>query len=110
MARFANADETLFPNQFVNVSILVKTLPHAVTVPVSSVRHGAQGDFVFVLQKDRTVNSRAVQTGVIHDQQIVISKGLRAGETVITEGADGLNDGAHVTIAGAKWPERVTKQ
>lgn len=109
-ARFANDDDTLFPNQFVNVSILVKTLPHSVTVPVSSVRHGAQGDFVFVLQRDRTVNSRSVQTGVIHDQQIVVTKGLRAGETVITEGADGLNDGSHVTIAGAKWPESVTKQ
>ncbi len=52
-ARFANKDETLFPNQFVNVSVLVKTLPHSVTVPVSSVRHGAQGDFVFVLQADQ---------------------------------------------------------
>jgi multidrug efflux system membrane fusion protein len=101
-ARFANQDETLFPNQFVNVSVLVKTLPHSVTVPVSSVRHGAQGDFVFVLQADRTVKSRAVQTGVINGQQIVVSKGLSMGETVITEGADGLNDGARVTIAGAK--------
>lgn len=100
-ARFANKDDTLFPNQFVNVSVRVKTLPHAVTVPVSSVRHGSQGDFVFALQADRTVKSRAVQTGVIHDQQIVVSKGLSVGETVITEGADGLNDGAHVTIAGA---------
>jgi multidrug efflux system membrane fusion protein len=108
-ARFANDDETLFPNQFVNVSVRVKTLMHSVTVPVSSVRHGAQGDFVFVLQGDRTVNSRPVQTGVIHDQQIVVTKGLRTGETVITEGADGLNDGAHVTIAGAKWPESATK-
>jgi multidrug efflux system membrane fusion protein len=101
-ARFANQDETLFPNQFVNVSVRVKTLAHSVTVPVSSVRHGAQGDFVFVLQADRTVKSRAVQTGVINGQQIVVSKGLSTGETVITEGADGLNDGARVTIAGAK--------
>ncbi len=108
-ARFANTDETLFPNQFVNVSVVVKTLPQAVTVPVSSVRHGAQGDFVFVLQPDRTVKSRAVRTGVIHGQRIVVSSGLRTGETVITEGADGLNDGAHVMLAGAKWPASTTK-
>jgi multidrug efflux system membrane fusion protein len=107
-ARFANSDQTLFPNQFVNVSVLVKTLPHSLTVPVSSVRHGAQGDFVFVLQPDRTVKSRPVQTGVIAGQQIVISKGLRMGETVITEGADGLNDGATVTIAGAQTTDHAS--
>jgi multidrug efflux system membrane fusion protein len=80
-----------------------------VTVPVSSVRHGAQGDFVFVLQTDRTVKSRAVRTGVIHEQQIVVSSGLKVGETVITEGADGLNDGARVMMAGAKWPASAKK-
>jgi multidrug efflux system membrane fusion protein len=108
-ARFDNGAETLFPNQFVNVSLWVKTLSHSVTVPVSSVRHGAQGDFVFVLQTDRTVKSRAVRTGVIHEQQIVVSSGLKVGETVITEGADGLNDGARVMMAGAKWPASAKK-
>nr|WP_298718804.1 MdtA/MuxA family multidrug efflux RND transporter periplasmic adaptor subunit [uncultured Steroidobacter sp.] len=108
-ARFANSDETLFPNQFVNVSVLVKTLPQSLTVPVSSVRHGAQGDFVFVLQPNRTVKSRTIQTGVINGQRIVVRKGLHAGETVITEGADGLNDGASVTIAGAKAAGSATR-
>ncbi|WP_161965990.1 efflux RND transporter periplasmic adaptor subunit [Steroidobacter cummioxidans] len=108
-ARFANSEETLFPNQFVNVSVLVKTLSHALTVPVSSVRHGGQGDFVFVLQSDRTVKSRAVQTGVINGLHIVVAKGLRAGETVITEGADGLSDGASVTLAGAKTADPASR-
>jgi len=100
-ARFANDDGRLFPNQFVNVMLVVQTLQQAVTVPVSSVRHGAQGDFVFVLQPDQSVKLQSVQMGQMAGQVVVISKGLEAGQTVITEGADNLNDGSRVTLAGA---------
>lgn len=99
-ARFANADERLFPNQFVNVELLVETLPRAVTVPVTAVRHGAQGDFVFVLLPDQTARLSAVTTGPSHDGRTVILSGIAAGDTVITEGADRLEDGARVNLPG----------
>ena len=100
-ARFANKDGKLFPNQFVNVTLVVETLQQAVTIPISSVRHGAQGDFVFVLQPDQTVKLQSVQVSQITGQLVVIGKGLEAGQTVVTEGADSLDDGSRVTLAGA---------
>jgi len=99
-ARFPNTDGRLFPNQFVNITLVVETLQQAVTVPIASVRHGAQGDFVFVLQPDQTVKLQQVQMGQISGQVVVIARGLEAGHTVITEGADNLNDGSRVTLAG----------
>jgi multidrug efflux system membrane fusion protein len=100
-ARFANADETLFPNQFVNVELLVDTLSQAVTVPVAAVRHGAQGDFIFVLLPDKTAKLSLVKTGPSDNGRTVILSGIAAGDTVITEGADRLEDGARVNLPGS---------
>jgi multidrug efflux system membrane fusion protein len=97
-ARFANADGQLFPNQFVNVALLVNTLSRAVTVPLSAVRHGAQGDFVFLLLPNKTAKLSLVRTGPSDDGRTVILSGVNAGDTVITEGADRLEDGARVTL------------
>jgi multidrug efflux system membrane fusion protein len=99
-ARFANADERLFPNQFVNVELLVDTLSQAVTVPVAAVRHGAQGDFIFVLLPDQTAKLSLVKTGPSDNGRTVILSGIAAGDTVITEGADRLEDGARVNLPG----------
>src|SRR5688572_31269062 len=63
-ARFANADGQLFPNQFVNVRLLVNTLSRVVTVPLGAVRHGAQGDFVFLLLPDKTAKLRSEERRV----------------------------------------------
>ena len=101
-ARFANGDGRLFPNQFVNVSILVDTLQHAVTVPVTAVRHGAQGDFVFLLAPDRTAKLSLVKTGPSAAGKVVILSGVKIGDTVITEGADRVDDGSKVTLPGDK--------
>lgn len=99
-ARFPNADGTLFPNQFVNVTLVADVLHQAVTVPISSVRHGAGGDFVFVLQPDRTVKLQTVKTGPSDGQKIAVLSGVTAEDTVITEGADNLDDGSRVVMAG----------
>jgi multidrug efflux system membrane fusion protein len=99
-ARFPNADDRLFPNQFVNVSLLINTLSQAVTVPVTAVRHGAQGDFVFLLKPDNTAQLSMVKTGPSDSGRTVILSGVKAGDTVITEGADRLEDGAKVTLPG----------
>jgi multidrug efflux system membrane fusion protein len=99
-ARFTNAGNRLFPNQFVNVSMLVNTLQSALVVPVSAVRHGAPGDFVFLYQPDHTVKLQVVKTGPIVGQQVAILAGVKQGDTVVTAGADGLEDGAKVRLPG----------
>uniref|UniRef100_UPI001575AE8A efflux RND transporter periplasmic adaptor subunit n=1 Tax=Sphingomonas bacterium TaxID=1895847 RepID=UPI001575AE8A len=101
-ARFPNPDSKLFPNQFVNIALLADTLRGAATVPVTSVRHGVQGDFVFVLQPDHTVKLTPVKTGFANGTQIAILSGLTIGQTVVTEGADNLDDGSKVTLPGEK--------
>jgi multidrug efflux system membrane fusion protein len=106
-ARFTNADSKLFPNQFVNVVLIADTLKGVATVPVTAVRHGAQGDFVFTLQPDKTAKLALVKTGPGDGTKIAVVSGLTIGETVITEGADNLDDGSPVVLPTDKRPERV---
>jgi len=99
-ARFANGAGALFPSQFVNVRIGLDTLRGAVTVPVTALRTGNDGDFVWLLNPDRTVARRKVTRGPATVDQVVISDGLKAGERVITEGGDRLTEGGRVQLAG----------
>ena len=100
-ARFANADSALFANQFVNIQLRIKSIDNAVVVPVTAVRLGGTGDFVFVLNTaERTVSIRPVIRGQASGEKIVIASGLKAGEQVITEGADRLKEGSRVSLAG----------
>jgi multidrug efflux system membrane fusion protein len=100
-ARFSNDGGKLFPSQFVNLRLQVNTIKNAVTVPVTALRHGANGDFVYVLDpQTKTVALRNVKRGQANAERIEIASGLEGGETVITEGADRLKDGAKVTLPG----------
>ena len=100
-ARFDNNDNKLFPSQFVNLRLQVRTIKNAVVVPVNAVRHGADGDFVYVLNRaQRTVSLRPVTRGQQTVDKIEITSGLQPGEQVITEGADRLKDGASVVLPG----------
>ena len=100
-ARFANTDLTLFPSQFVNVQLLLSTIEGAVTVPVTALRFGDRGNFVYVLNAStRTVAQRLVKAGQGSADKVVITDGLKPGESVITEGADRLKDGATVVLPG----------
>lgn len=98
-ARFDNAEGALFPNQFVNVRLLLREVP-AVVVPVTAVRTGANGDFVYVINEDRTVSLRKVKRGQATVSQVAIAEGLQAGERVVTEGGDRLKDGVKVQLQG----------
>ena len=111
-ARFANAKLALFPNQFVNVQLELRTIADAVVVPVSAVRNGANGDFVYVLNDDKTVSQRNVTRGQASPERVVIASGLQAGERVVTEGADRLKDGASVQLAAdlASAPGRAASR
>ncbi|HEY2178312.1 MAG TPA: efflux RND transporter periplasmic adaptor subunit [Caulobacteraceae bacterium] len=99
---FRNAGSALFPNQFVNVTLLVDTLHNQVVVPTTAVRHGPQGDFVWVLQPDQTVKSRPVKVGPGTAETISIVSGLAIGETVITDGGDRLKEDAKVVLPGQR--------
>lgn len=100
-ARFGNEGSKLFPSQFVNIRLQVDVIKNAVTVPVTALRHGADGDFVYVLDpQSRTVALRKVKRGQANAERIEVTSGLQGGETVITEGADRLKDGAKVTLPG----------
>jgi multidrug efflux system membrane fusion protein len=98
-ARFANAGGVLFPNQFVNVQLLLRTIDGAVVVPVIALRHGPSGDFVYIVNADKTVSLRPVVAGISSVNDVAITSGLTVGEQVVTEGGDRLKDGAQVQTA-----------
>lgn len=105
-ARFDNAAGSLFPNQFVNVQLLLRNVP-AIVVPVTAVRTGANGDYVYVINEDRTVTLRKVKRGQATVGLMAIAEGLKEGERVVTEGGDRLQDGMAVQTAdtqGARGP------
>lgn len=100
-ARFENAAGALFPNQFVNVQLLLRNVP-ALVVPVTAVRTGANGDYVYVINDDRTVSLRKVKRGQATVGLVAITEGLKEGERVVTEGGDRLQDGMAVQLPGAQ--------
>lgn len=97
-ARFPNPSGALFPNQFVNVTVLVDTLKQQVIVPTTAIRHGPQGDYAYVLQPDKTVKVTLVKTGPASGETTSIASGVKAGDVVITDGGDRLKDGATVNL------------
>jgi len=101
-AQFANEDNGLFPNQFVNVRMKLDTLHNAVLVPAAAVQRGAQGMFVYVVQQNNTVMPRNVKLGPLDGQRQAIADGLAAGEMVVTDGTDRLRPGAQVEVASAR--------
>jgi membrane fusion protein, multidrug efflux system len=100
-ALFNNSDNRLFPSQFVNVRLLVNTLHGQTTVPTPAVQHGASGDYVFVVNPDRTVSMRTVQLGETDGDKVDVLNGLSPGTTVVVDGADRLRDGSSVVIPRA---------
>jgi multidrug efflux system membrane fusion protein len=98
-ATFANSDHTLWPGQFSKVTVRLTTLSNATVVPTEAVQTGQDGQFVFVVKQDQTVEQRPVTVGQGMDQDTVITKGLTPGETVVTEGQLRLEAGTRVTRA-----------
>lgn len=96
-ARFANEDESLFPNQFVNVRLRVSA-EQAIVLPSLAIQQGSIGSFVYVIKEDNTVHVQPVVTGVVDGQHIAVSSGLQAGQRVVVEGVDRLREGAAVQV------------
>ncbi len=103
-AQFDNTDGALFPNQFVNVRLLVSTLRDQTLIPVAAVQRGAEGTYVFVVQPDKTVTQRVVTLGPADATHVSIVKGLKPGDTVVVDGADRLRDGSEVTLPNVTAP------
>lgn len=97
-AIFQNKDGALFPNQFVNVRLVVNELKDAVVIPSAAVQRGAKGAFVWLLKADRTVSMRPVEVGAADGDRIPVLNGLEAGEQVAVDGFDRLRQGAKVEV------------
>src|SRR5579864_348290 len=95
---FQNADKKLWPGQFVRVTLQLTTRPNAVVVPNQAVQTGQDGQFVYVVKDDKTVEMRPVVTSIRVDQELVVDTGLHPGETIVTEGQLRLAPGSRVQV------------
>lgn len=95
-ARFLNQDQALFPNQFVNIRLLIERLEGVVSVPLGAIQRSSRGTFVHALDADNRTKAQLVTLGPSNDQRVVIRDGLEPGARVVIEGLDRLKDGTRV--------------
>jgi membrane fusion protein, multidrug efflux system len=107
-ASFPNDDNSLFPNQFVNARLLVNTLHDAILIPAAGLQRSQQGSFVYVVKPDHTVEMRSVTLLATQGDVIAIAKGLAAGDMVVTDGVDKLQQGSRVNVQTAALPPPVS--
>ncbi|WP_251878802.1 MdtA/MuxA family multidrug efflux RND transporter periplasmic adaptor subunit [Achromobacter sp. Marseille-Q4954] len=99
-ARFENADDALFPNQFVNVRLHVLTRKDVTAIPTAAIQQGSAGAFVFLVQADDTVQVRQLKLGAVNNGMVAVNEGLQPGDRVVVEGTDRLRAGAKVEVVG----------
>ena len=97
-ATFPNENKALFPNQFVNVRLLLDTHKDAVTMSTAAIQRGVPGTFVYLLGGDSTVSVRPVKLGVVDGNRVEVLSGLGVGDRVVMDGADKLGEGAKVIV------------
>src|SRR5271165_2781062 len=97
-AVFENPDNNLWPNQFVNVHLLLETRKDALTTPVSAIQRGPQGTFVYLVDSNNTVKVQPVQLALTQGNVVVIESGLQAGDKVVTDGQEKLQPGSRVSV------------
>jgi multidrug efflux system membrane fusion protein len=103
-AMFDNKNNELFPQQFVNIRLLVSTMHNQTTAPIAAIQRGATGSYVYTINHDSTVSMRTVIVGPTDGTKVAILSGLNPGEKVVVDGADRLRDGSPVLLPGAKPP------
>ncbi|BEV72740.1 MdtA/MuxA family multidrug efflux RND transporter periplasmic adaptor subunit [Paludibacterium sp. THUN1379] len=108
-AVFANQDNALFPNQFVNVRLGTEVRKGALVIPLAAMQRGQPGIFVYLLQPDNTVTLRVIEPGPSEGDQLIVNRGLKAGDRVVTDGMDRLREGSKVSVATAS-PEAAGAQ
>ena len=100
-AEFANQSDALFPNQFVNIRMKVRTLQNALTIPAAAVQQGNRGAFVYVIGTDDIAAVKPVKLGDRSGERVVVLDGIKMGDRVVLEGTDRLRAGAKVRVIGA---------
>jgi len=103
-AQFQNDDDILFPNQFVNIRLLVDQLSNVTTIPTAAIQHGVHGSFVYVVNADHIATIKPVVVGVTTGDNTVVTSGIAPGQFVVIEGTDKLTDGIEVAIPHDKQP------
>lgn len=106
-ATFDNTNRVLWPGQFVDVVLTLDSVQNATVIPAEAVQAGQQGQLVYVVKADRSVEPRVVSVGRTLDQGVIVNSGVNPGETVVTDGHMQLYPGAHVTVASAPKPAGV---
>ena len=101
-ARFDNTDGRLFPNQFVSVRLLVRTLENVLVIPPSAVQRNAEGFFVYAVTTNGTARIQPITSPYATATDTVVDSGLKAGDTVVTDGVDRLRDGVAVRYGDKK--------
>lgn len=96
-AQFANSDDSLFPNQFVNVRLNIAEQAGAVTIPQDAVQYGADGTYIYVVENNKA-QLKMLELGVVDNGQVEVRKGLAAGDQIVMEGLDRLRPGRDVTV------------
>lgn len=99
-AKFANAQQDLWPGQFINIRLTVQTLQHVISIPTAAVNEGPQGAFAYVVGPDRKAKMRPIKVQVTQDAIAVIQDGIAEGDTVVTDGQVSLAPGAKVSVRG----------
>ena len=97
-AVFDNNERLLWPNQFVNMRLLLDVKKNATTVPVAALQNGNQGQFVFVVKPDKTVEVRPIKVGFTEANTASVDQGLNPGELVVTDGQDKLQPNSRVEV------------
>jgi multidrug efflux system membrane fusion protein len=105
-AQFSNDDYSLFPNQFVNVRMLVNVKKGATVINSAAIQRGTQGTFVYVMKPDQTVTVRQIKTGPAQGDAIAIDTGIAPGELIVIDGTDKLREGAKVEPISRRAGER----
>jgi multidrug efflux system membrane fusion protein len=103
-AEFSNEAEHLFPNQFVNVRMRVRTLENAVVIPSAAVQFGSRGTYVYIVDENKKAQIRDIVLGPVEASQQAVLKGLKVGDAVVLEGLDRLREGRGVVIANEGAP------
>lgn len=106
-ATFPNANEKLWPGNFVNVRLLVETEKNVVTIPSTAVQRGPNGVFAYVVRPDRTVSIRPIAVQQFAGGTAVVENGLQAGETVVSAGQYRLQDGAQIETSGTELANSI---
>jgi multidrug efflux system membrane fusion protein len=110
-AQFGNEGRTLYPNQFVNIRLLVDTHKDVTLMPTAGVQRGVPGTFVYLVNADATVSVRKVELGISDGEHVEVRSGLNPGDAIVIDGADKLRDGATISVrsesgAGPAQPEQ----